>query len=81
MVGRKPQGYELAKFIQNIYQVRNKQCALHGVLSARDTWFHHSTSRVKLAHVQSVSNCNEWLFQEVQGRVSQLEFIIIAVAS
>ena len=29
------------------------------------------------------SNCNEWLFQEVQGRVSQLKllFIIVAVVS
>ena len=43
----------------------------------------HCTSRVKLAHVQFVSNCNEWLFLEVQCRVSQLrlELIIIAVAS
>ena len=43
----------------------------------------YRTSCVKLAHVQSASNCNEWLFQEVQCSVSQLqlEFIIIAVAS
>ena len=46
----------------------------------------HRTSRVKLAHVQSASNYNEWLLQEVQCRVSQLqlEFIIsytVAVAS
>ena len=46
----------------------------------------HRISHLKLADVQSASNylcCNEWLFQEAQCRVSQLqlEFIIIAVAS
>ena len=47
------------------------------------TWIYHGTSRLKLAHVQLASNCNEWLFQEVQGRVSQLKllFIIVAVVS
>ena len=47
------------------------------------TWIHHGTSCLKLAHVQLAFICDEWLFQEVQGRVSQLKllFIIVAVVS
>ena len=39
------------------YVINNKYCVLHCVLSARlwiDTWIHHGTSRLKLAHVQLV---------------------------
>ena len=67
------------------YVINNKYCVLHCVLSARlwiDTWIHHGTSRVKLVHVQLMFNCNKWLFQEVQGRVSQkLLFIFVVVVS
>ena len=58
------------------YVINNS--VLCGVLLASDTWMNHRISRVKLAHVQSASNY-EWLFQEIQCRVSQLqlEFIII----
>ena len=67
------------------YVINNKYCVLYCVLSARlwiDIWIHHGTSCLKLAHVQLAFNCDEWLFQEVQGRVSQkLLFIIVAVVS
>ena len=64
------------------YVINNKYCVLHCVLSARlwiDTCIYHGTSLLKLAHVQLVFNCNEWLLQEVQGEVSQLKLTLLFI--
>ena len=39
----------------------------------------HRTSHVKLAHVQSASNYNEWLFQEVREEVHAVQSFSVAV--